>query len=129
MNTNGYGFVTVGGRRVAAHRLAWALHNGADPTGKVVMHTCDNPPCINPEHLVLGTHADNVADKVRKGRSCFGERSGTSKLTWAKVRAIRAATGTLSEIGSMFGVHLSNVSLIRRGLTWKEIHGPSGINP
>jgi hypothetical protein len=115
----GYGFVTMRGvGKVLAHRLAWALHNGADPAGKVVMHTCDNPPCINPEHLVLGTQKDNMNDMRRKGRAAKREGHGNAKLTEATVAAIRAATGTQCAIAAEFGTTQSNVSLIKNGQHW-----------
>ena len=68
-----------------AHRLAWELANGSIPAGMIVMHSCDNPPCCNPDHLRLGTWQDNSLDMVRKGRG------STSKLTPAQVREIRVA--------------------------------------
>lgn len=75
INTKGYGQLAIKQehrgpwKMCMAHRLAWALHNGADPGGKVVMHTCDNRRCVNPEHLVLGTVADNNRDMRIKGRA------------------------------------------------------------
>lgn len=72
LSTGGYGRVLV-----SAHRLAWELAHGPIPGGLLVLHKCDNPPCCNPEHLFLGTIADNMADKIRKGR---GRNGWTGKL-------------------------------------------------
>ena len=67
-----YGRVLVGSRRVGAHRVAWEMAHGPIPDGMVVMHGCDNPPCVNVAHLSLGMQLDNIADRVRKGRSARG---------------------------------------------------------
>ena len=73
-NQNGYGTFHHKGKNPLAHRLAWSAVNGSIPTGMFVMHKCDNPPCINPEHLMLGTAADNARDMVEKGRSIRGRQ-------------------------------------------------------
>lgn len=70
-HSTGYGALTYGSRgqsMMAAHRLSFEVHHGKIPDGMVVMHACDNPKCVNPNHLNVGTHADNVADKMAKGR-------------------------------------------------------------
>jgi hypothetical protein len=64
----GYGTIRIAGKNVYAHRFAWALAHVPIPTGQWVLHHCDNPPCCEPTHLFLGTNADNVADKMAKGR-------------------------------------------------------------
>ncbi len=108
---------------VKAHRFSWELHNGPIPSGLMVLHSCDNPPCTNPEHLFLGTHADNMADRNAKGRQARqkGTAHGMSKLTPAMVRAIRAAPGPHKPIGLMFGIHKSHVSQIKRHLLWSHV--------
>ncbi len=106
-----------------AHRFSWELHNGPIPSGLMVLHSCDNPPCTNPEHLFLGTHADNMADRNAKGRQARqkGTAHGMSKLTPAIVRAIRAAPGPHKPIGLMFGIHKSHVSQIKLRTLWSHV--------
>ena len=91
----GYGKVYIPGRgHVGAHRLAWEEANGPIPDGLWVLHHCDNRPCVNVEHLFLGTHEDNMRDMAAKGRSAnnpvVGEAHVHAKLTEAAVRDIRA---------------------------------------
>lgn len=83
----GYGNVVYGGRLYRANRLAYVLANGPLPDEAVVMHTCDNPPCVRPEHLRIGTHQENTADMIAKGRGRWGQTP----------RALRGAAGKLGE--------------------------------
>jgi hypothetical protein len=91
---DGYGHVGVPGERkvIGAHRASWIVHNGPIPTGLFVCHTCDNRRCVRPDHLFLGTHLDNMRDKVAKGRhvTSRGEQHGNAKITDEQVRQIRA---------------------------------------
>ena len=120
----GYGVISTHGSRIrGAHTVAWELANNQKlPPGMVIRHSCDNPPCTNPAHLLLGTHADNVADRVRRGRQLSGEQMTHSKLTEFNARAIRAlyARGGVYqwELAKMFGVSQSNISLIILGKAW-----------
>lgn len=104
------------GQRTRAHRQAWIATYGPIPDGLWVLHRCDNPPCVNPDHLFLGTHADNMADMVRKGRSTLGQRNGQAKLTDEDVVAIRTATDTTQvALAARYGISQPYVSRIRSG--------------
>lgn len=109
-------------RGTTAHRVAFERANGPIPDGLVVMHTCDNPSCCNPEHLRAGTQQENIADMWAKGRNgdlrVFGEHHGMAKLTFAKVQAIRDLYRQGSKqlaLASDFGVAQSHISRIVRG--------------
>lgn len=126
----GYGHFGVDEKLILAHRVSWMIHFGEIPHdgsyhGICVLHKCDNPPCVNPSHLFLGTNADNNHDKAAKGRcnAPTGEAQGLSKLTADKVRQIRKyyAIGdtTLHKLAAMFGVHYSTISDVVRGKTWR----------
>ncbi len=113
-----------------AHRLAWTVLVGPIPEGQYVLHHCDNPPCVNTDHLFLGTHADNMADKVAKGRQARGESlaakrrgaaNGRAKLTEDDVRAIRADTRLLREIAEDYGIVNQQVSMIKSRQKWGHV--------
>lgn len=128
VNHKGYGRIAVGGPRtprLAAHRYSYELHAGPIPQGMFVCHRCDNPPCVNPAHLFLGTPADNSADMLAKGRcrshgvlgpcpKLRGQRSA-AKLTLAQLDEIWRAAGSQTEISERFGISQSHVSRIKRG--------------
>src|SRR5580704_5089112 len=125
----GYGQVTNDGKTAKAHRVMWRLTYGAIPDGLHVLHRCDNPPCINPAHLFLGTNADNVADRVRKGRSSRasvnrGEKNALAKLTWNKIAEIRVmlADGVSGkDIAEVYKISRSVVSNIKTGKRWTPV--------
>lgn len=129
-NKDGYGQIGVSqgnGRTELAHRCAWQLTRGPIPAGLLVLHMCDNPPCINPDHLWLGTQFDNMRDCINKDRRAlqrpqYGERNHRAKLTDEAVREIRALPETSSAyFAQRFGVSLSAIKLARSGKTWKHV--------
>jgi hypothetical protein len=111
-----------GRKNLRAHRAAYEVYVGPIPVGMLVCHTCDNPKCVNPDHLWLGTEADNTTDKVRKGRGRHGESMTLSKLSNAAVREIRASHMSIYEAAEKFGVSPVTAWKARTGLTWKRIH-------
>lgn len=119
----GHFWLTVERRYVnfKAHRLIWALDRRQNPMGKVIRHTCDNPLCCNPKHMVSGTQIDNVRDKVERNRQRQGADVNTAKLTPNDVRAIRASRKGNAELGRIYGLNASNIYLIRRGDKWKSV--------
>lgn len=138
MNTrtkDGYGKTKVKGKTMGAHRAAWIAFRGPIPASLLVCHTCDNPCCINPEHLFLGTPKSNMADKMKKGRyrggpkswhstARRGERHPSAKLKDAQVVEIKRllANGTsLQVIAPIFGVSESCVRFIHVGKTWNHV--------
>lgn len=122
----GYGNVGgPGGHTMLAHRVAWELTHGPIPVGAFVCHRCDNPPCCNPAHLFIGSPADNMADKAKKGRSPHGEQHSGARLTESDIRAIRAAwaEGGMSQsaIARRFSTSQTTVSLVVRGRLWAHV--------
>lgn len=119
---DGYGRLRVNKKIKVAHRIAWELAHGIPvPRGLYVCHHCDNPSCVNPDHLFLGTSSDNMLDAIRKGRYHFtyGETNGRHKLNRIQVEEIRTTTDPYRTIGERFGVTVSTVSAIKRHRIWK----------
>lgn len=123
----GYGQIKLPGQRRQeyAHRLSYLIYKGEIPEGKSVCHRCDNMGCVNPEHLWLGSCADNQLDMKIKGRSLYGERNERAILTASDVLAIRmlCEAGDLSQakIGAKFGISQIQVSRIYRRLRWAHV--------
>lgn len=116
-NPEGYGHIMATGKRVLkAHRVSYAIYNGEIPIGMVVRHKCDNPACVNPQHLELGTHADNARDKAVRKRT-------RTKIDDSTVLEIRSAKGNCLEIGDKFGVSAALVSLVKNGKRRIYING------
>ncbi len=117
LNGRGYGQIadTASGKPMKAHRVAWEIHFGRIPDGLYVCHHCDNRRCVRPDHLFLGTHAENMADAAAKGRSARGI------FTLDEVRSIRALASsgeTIASIAHRQGVNYSTIRRIVRGLTY-----------
>ena len=117
----GYGTLRVEGRSVYAHRFSYELHRGPIPDGLGVLHRCDVHHCVTPDHLFLGTQADNNRDRDQKGRHAVGHKNGRAKLTWEKVREIRRRAGTVSAaaLGREFGVGDTAIGDIIHGRRWR----------
>ena len=115
--------LTIKGKKFKAHRLMHELKNGPIPKGLCVMHTCDNPPCVNPAHLKLGTHHENMLDRMRKGRGGdrTGEKNGRAKLKVAQVRVIRKSKLGPAALGRKYGVSRNQIWFIRTGKQWKGV--------
>lgn len=130
-NRNGYGRTIIGSRKdgtrrtITVHRLAYSLWNGEIPDGYEVCHRCDNPCCINPEHLFVGTRQDNIDDRERKHRNVikFGEEQPNAKLTKKAVKDARwehCFKGTSFEkLAKQYGVSKKTMQNAIKGVTWK----------
>ena len=125
---SGYGVLWFSRRLNKVHRLAYEEWVGPIPKGLIVRHRCDVRECINPEHLETGTHLDNTHDMDERGRRVnaprYGEDAGNSKLTWEKVRWIRASysgqRGEKALFARKLGVQQSSIANVLENLTWKE---------
>jgi hypothetical protein len=120
----GYGQYYCAGRLLKAHRTAFELLNGSIEEGLVVLHTCDNPACCNPLHLRVGTHADNVADKVSKRRHKFGSGQHMALLTERDIPIIRVRLRigeSQASIARDFGVCRGAITNIALNKTWRHV--------
>ena len=130
-NIGGYPQIWVD-KMKAASRVMYEIHNGEIPDGLLVCHRCDNPGCVNPEHLFLGTQKDNMADMRKKGRErqSKGSKIGTAKLNEQQVAEIKDLFNntklTQQQIGDLFGVDQTTISLIKMGKRWQHVQSQSG---
>lgn len=129
-NLDGYGLIrdTIGPCKqgnILAHRLAYQIFRGPIPDDMRVLHKCDNPACVNPYHLFLGTQLDNVTDMIKKGRGRKGEKHGNAKLTNANVIFARRrySAGGISQqkLAEILGVSQATLWRAIRGRTWKHV--------
>jgi hypothetical protein len=125
-NGHGYGVLSVAGHTTTAHRASYELNVGPIPVGLCVCHHCDNPPCVRPDHLFLGTHRENLQDAAMKGRMAHSERSPRSKLTTEQVLDIRAryaagGWGIGVKLAGEYGVTRQALAQIVHGATWRHV--------
>lgn len=142
LSPTGYGRFRFRGKHFRAHRFAWVAFVGEIDGGIFVLHKCDNPRCVNPAHLFLGTHDDNMADKVQKNRqarglaivgnrnTARGERAGRPKLKEADIKDIRASyrKEANAAIARRYGVSKVLVGLIMKRKAWKHVADNLGVN-
>lgn len=110
--------------RMGAHRKMWMVIHGPIPQGTLVLHTCDNPQCVNPDHLYLGDHQDNMNDKVRRYRQARGANNGNAKLSEQDVLEIRQRHSkgfSQTDLTNMFPVNDRSISMIVNRKTWRHI--------
>ena len=124
-----YGKLIINGRYEGAHRISWIIHHGNIPDNLYILHKCDNPSCVNPNHLFPGTAKDNVHDRNNKHRVKYkkGEQCSWAKLTEQQVIKIRerAADGELhKDLAKEYKVKRTTVNDIAIGKKWKHVGGP-----
>lgn len=138
---DGYGNAWHNGSNIPAHRLSWILHHGQIPHGMFVCHKCDNPRCVNVDHLFVGTHTDNMRDMFAKGRSRWQKSSPSGRKPYAKksidhasrygssldessvaeIKRLIAKKTMIKEVASMFGVSRPCISAIKAGRRWAHV--------
>lgn len=121
---NGYGETSFGSdmKTALAHRVSFALARGLTRRFEgCVCHKCDNPLCINPDHLFLGTQANNIQDKIRKGRQPRGEANYNARLTAEEIRTIRADQRRYADVAADYGIHPMYVGRIKRREVWAHV--------
>lgn len=118
---DGYGNICVDARTLPAHKFFYMLFIGPVPVGMECCHTCDTPECVNPDHLFLGTHLDNMKDMAEKQRSTIGERHSKAKLSDEAVRVIRQSTESTSALAATFGVHANTINEVRARRRWQHV--------
>lgn len=127
-NSDGYGHMNINGKLEKAHRMAWELEHDYIPAKKCICHICDNPSCVNPCHLFIATHAENMNDMKLKGRAYghLGENNYKAKLSEDDIREIRSqyrtgSYGLVKKLAEKYCVHKSTIHLIVTHKTWAHV--------
>ena len=117
-----YGVMYIDGKAIGAHRMSYQLHSGEIPNGYFICHKCDNPGCVNPDHLFAGTQADNMRDKAEKGRAArhLGPKHPMSKLTKEQCLEIRQSSERKKVLCERYGVSRETIRVVQRGQHWSE---------
>ena len=105
----------------SAHRFSWELHNGLITNDLCVLHTCDNPLCVNPNHLFLGTRLDNMRDRDTKQRQARGENNGRHKLLESDIKLIRNSNLSISKLAKQFSVSKFTINAVKQKKYWKSV--------
>ena len=125
LGTHGYGHFWIDGKAVLAHRFAYSISKQCPiPDSKLILHTCDNKKCVNPNHLYPGTRIDNARDAIARGQQLRGELCPAAKLTAKQVLRIRKAIDrgeSTRRLSKRFGVTISNISKIKRRQLWSHL--------
>ena len=128
--SRGYGYINIDGKNIQAHRFSWEYYNGKIPEtsgyhGTCVLHHCDNPSCVNPKHLFLGSQRKNMDDMLTKCRQAKGDKISLSKLTEVDVKEIRdhfdCGVFTQQEIADYYSVAVSTINKVINYKTWTHI--------
>lgn len=117
---DGYGILPGDRQNIRAHRFSYEIHTGSIPEGMLVCHHCDNPGCVNPDHLFVGTQKDNAQDAIAKNRHYVGEKNGRSKLTKENVKEILDSSMNGQQLANKFGVTRSTINNVRKNKTWQK---------